>query len=70
MTLLEAIQKCGENWFRPVGWQGSGEAIKIICGFTYYEGKQEASRWMCPMVISLTGDWGIVTPEQVRGERG
>ena len=70
MTLLEAIQNCGENWFRPKSWSGSGEAIKIINGFTYYDGRKESERWMCCMVARLLDEWEIVTPDQVRGERG
>lgn len=35
MNLLDAIQNCGDNWFRPTRMNGSGTAYKIKDGCVY-----------------------------------
>lgn len=67
MNLLEAIQGAGENWFRPVGWVTS---FSIQNGFLvkHQSWGDTVKLFTVPAPI-LTGEWEIVTPEQVLSER-
>lgn len=69
MTLLEAIQLCGDNWFRPAGWREI--AFSRTNGLIWMENFKEDELGLSGIyrVVDLTGDWEIVTPEQVMGER-
>lgn len=69
MNLLEAIQNCGDNWFRPVEWSGLGNAIKISGGVCYVLNREGQQSYMTPFINLITGEWEIVTPEQVMKER-
>lgn len=68
MPLLEAIQKCGENWFRPVG--SSGIAFRIVSDHMCITDGEINYFDYCLLKQNIIGDWEIVTPEKVRGERG
>ena len=71
MTLLEAIQNCGENLFRPIKSRGLGIAFSVDQdGYLYKHafGKKLKKFEMTSHIIGA--EWEIVTPEQVRGERG
>lgn len=72
MNLLEAIQNCGENWFRPVRLSGQGCAYSK--GDTYIRFNDEDpcpddNQFLTPALCDITGEWEIVTPEQVMNER-
>lgn len=71
MNLLEAIQNCGDNWFRPKHWHGHGNAFSI--GIDGFIRKQlslggEIDCFMLPILVAMA-DFEIVTPEQVISER-
>ena len=69
MNLLQAIEQAGDNWFRPILFKNSGEAYQIICGNVFITTKNVRTLEMQNRVEFLTGEWEIVTPEQVIGER-
>lgn len=71
MTLLEAIQNCGDNWFRPRIFKGQGIACSVYEGCVYSEQQSGPSLgfWNIYRASDFIGDWEIVTPEQVMGER-
>lgn len=72
MTLLEAIQNCGENWFRPsnkTSWVGVAITIDGECTILAPDDIGEKVNFMISYIDDLLGEWEIVTPEQVMAER-
>lgn len=69
MNLLQAIEQAWDNWFRPVEWMGSGDAYYEKVGGTYLTRIRYGSFHMTSSIHYLTGEWEIVTPEQVIAER-
>lgn len=74
MTLLEAIQNCGENWFRPTSMRGEAEALSINgLGMLIIHQATLSGFKAWPHSLNhleeITGEWEIVTPEQVMKER-
>lgn len=68
MNLLQAIDQAGGNWIKPKGTDG--HAYQISFGYLIYrdsQGYQECR--LTPCLEYLTGEWEIVTPEQVMAER-
>ena len=69
MNLLEAIQNCGDNWFRPIG-MSKGNAFGVNDGLLVKHSIFGGSyNTLCIPVVWLTGEWEIVTPETVMAER-
>lgn len=70
MNIVDAINNCGDNWFRPVLWRNSGLAYSIKDGNTLIV--PTASGGMENMAYSvrdLIGEWEIVTVDTVLSER-
>lgn len=70
MTISEAIRNSGDNWFRPVKWGGAGMAYCLKNGSTHLVPSLRGGD--CSMTHdadALAGDWEIVTPDTVLGER-
>ena len=68
MTPKEAIEGANGQWFRPVTWRGTGQAVSLAG--TELELWHEPTHW--PFVASkddLCCDWEIVSPETVEAER-
>lgn len=68
MNLLEAIQGAGDNWFRPAFSKGMAYEFELdhlvyTDGINFYHGGVQF------LHSTLTGEWEIVTPEQVLAER-
>lgn len=68
MNLLQAIEQAGDNWFRPIGI--THEAYFRRGPHIYMSAEDGSVKpRMTFMVELLTGEWEIVTPEQVINER-
>ena len=70
MKISEAIRKSDGNWFRPIKWRGGGMAYCLKGGDTHQV--PSARGGDCGMTHdadALVGDWEIVTPNVVLGER-
>lgn len=74
MNLLDAIQNCGENWFRPVSMSGDGEALSLNgLGMLIIHQATSSGFKAWPHSLNhledFAGEYEIVTPEQVMKER-
>lgn len=72
MNLLEAIQSAGENWFRPVGMTEEALSFNGLGMLIVHQAKNSGFvSWIYNLnhKEELTGEWEIVTPEQVLAER-
>lgn len=70
MNLLEAIEQAGDNWFRPVHWKNSGMAYQLSGdSFVVRANHHDGIYGLNLAVSTITGEWEIVTPEQVMSER-
>lgn len=71
MNLLEAIEQAGDNWFRPIKSIGQGYAYAINKNGDdiFFMGGSRQTNQLCFRSKDITGEWEIVTPDQVIAER-
>lgn len=70
MKIHEAILNAGDNWIRPVSWQGSGLAYCIKLNATHIVPSSSGGNLgMTASIDELIGDWEIVSPDVVLVER-
>ena len=70
MNLLEAIQNCGDNWFRHESDGENGQAYSVDGDSIYYHYRGGFCEYahMCRL-SQLNDGWEIVPPETVMAER-
>jgi hypothetical protein len=70
MNLPEAIQNCGDNWFRPMQLKGTGSAYESKYNIIYFHNNYgNIVNEICPFASWLCGEWEIVDPSIVIDER-
>ena len=69
MKIHEAIMNAGDNWIRPVSWQGAGQAYCIKWNATHIVPSSSGGNiGMTASIDELIEDWEIVSPDVVLGE--
>lgn len=74
MNLLQAIEQAGGNWFRPKGDKDYALSFHkrgwmMIHKYRKAYSEFESSEYNLSLIEEFTGEWEIVTPEQVIAER-
>tara|TARA_R110002095_G_scaffold178026_2_gene155336 strand:- start:477 stop:728 length:252 start_codon:yes stop_codon:yes gene_type:complete len=68
--VLDVLQSNSDYWFRPIAWQGCGQAYVLKHGMTHLvpsaRGGQQS---MTCDPRELAGDWEITCADRVLGER-
>ncbi|MBK8187624.1 MAG: hypothetical protein IPK77_11205 [Cellvibrio sp.] len=69
MNMFEAIQNCGDKWFRPVGWTGNAFSLSADNVIFQAEHNIHLGFEQLSTAKEILGEWEIVTPELVNEER-
>lgn len=69
MTPREAIENAMGQWFRPVWWRGSGDALSNSSGVLSMRLNGRQSKQAVMTIRDLTCEWEIVDPATVLAER-
>lgn len=69
--VIETLASNGDYWFRPVSWEGRGEAFCFKYGTTHIVPSSRGGEpYMTTNPRDLAGDWEIVNASTVLAERG
>lgn len=69
MTPKEAIESAGDNWFRPVIWQGAGIALCVKGEHVHIVPSSHGGVAWWPRQREICCDWEIVDIDTVLEER-